>query len=384
MNEKNKKIIKIIIIGLVLVLFFHWVFKFLGKKSAQEEVSPPVIVQQPVSKMITDYVTQTGTVVAYNAVDLVARIEGYLEANNFTDGTFIQKGKELFIIEPQPYLEKLKEAEASVVAQKASYAYAEAEYERQKRMYQQNATSLNNVEKWEAQTLERKAEIEKAVANAAVAAINYSYTHVLAPFDGRIGRHLVDPGNLVGNGKATDLATIEQIDPIYVYFNLNELDVLKIRASIRANDFDPVKLREMVVGIKMQNETDYRHQGHLDYVNTGLNASTGTLECRALLDNKDYALLPGFFVQVRIPVSTPKSQLTIPDEALLYDQIGTYVLIANEKNRVEVRRVTIGALDKGRRAILKGLNPKDRVIVKGLQNATPGNPVRIVSENHAK
>ena len=184
---------------------------------------------------------QTGTVVAYNSVNLVARIKGYLEAVEFTDGSFIKKGKALFVIEPLPYLEQLKGAEATVVARKAAHLYAKAEYGRQQRMYKQNATSLNNVEKWSAKTIESQAQIDEAVANAEIAAINYSYTHVLAPFDGRIGRHLIDPGNLVGNGVATDLATIEQIDPIYVYFNLNELDLIKIRhqftikASVRRN-----------------------------------------------------------------------------------------------------------------------------------------------------
>ena len=210
--------------------------------------------------------------VAYNSVDLVARIEGYLEKVAFIDGTFVKKGRELFVVEPLPYMEKWKEALAVIAAEKASFDYTKAEYDRQQRMYQQNATSLNNVEKWQAKRDEVKADIDKAVASAAVAEINYSYTHILAPFDGRIGRHLVDPGNLVGNGKATDLATIEQLDPIYVYFNLNELDLIKVREEARSHAFNPDKINEIPVDVRMQSETDFSHKGRLNFVNTGLNA----------------------------------------------------------------------------------------------------------------
>lgn len=362
----------------VTLLLLHWTVKLLTKPPVLEKQLPPVVVQKPILTSITDYVTQTGTMVAYNAVDLVARIEGYLDSVNFVDGTFIKKGTPLFVIEPEPYMEQLKAAEASVVIQKASFAYADAEYRRQQRMYTQHATSLNNVEKWSAKAQEYKAEIDKAVANAAVARINYSYTHVLAPFDGRIGRHLVDPGNLVGNGKATDLATIEQIDPIYVYFNLNELDLIKIRTAARAKGFKPTDIDKVPVYVKMQNETQFLHEGKLNFVNTGLNASTGTMEFRALLSNHDLSLLPGLFVQVRIPIGQPKQQLTIPDPAVQYDQIGAYVFVVDKHQIVVEKRVVVGTLEQGMRAIMKGLDAQDDVVISGLQNAISGQQVKLV------
>ena len=377
LNHDKRLIIKTALIVTVIFFIFSGVMKHITKNKTQSLPLPTVVIQKPKVTKMTEYVTQTGTIVAYNSVDLVARIEGYLEAIEFTDGTFVKKGKELFIVEPKPYLEKLKSAEATVEVQRASYKYSKSEYERQKRMYKQNATSLNNVEKWAAKTDESKAEIDKAVADAEIAAINYSYTHVLSPFDGRIGRHLVDLGNLVGNGKATDLATIQQMDPIYAYFNLNELDLFKIRAAAAAHDFKPKDINRISAYVRMQNETEFLHEGKLDLVNTGLNASTGTMEFRALLSNKDYALLPGLFVQVRVPISPPTPRLTMPDTAVLYDQIGAYILIVDNNNYVLQKRVELGALEQGIRAITKGLDAQDNVIISGLQNAIPGHQVLI-------
>lgn len=371
MDAKKIKLAVTIIIVLILAYFIVHLFK-----KSQPMTLPPVkvVVQQPQLKEITEYVTQTGNLVAYNSVDLVARVEGYLDSVEFEDGSFIQKGKELFVIQPNTYMEQLKAAQAAVAAQKSGYEYDKAEYARQQRMYKQNATSLNSVQKWLAKTQQSEAEIAQAVANEQVSAITYGYTHVYAPFDGRIGRHLVDPGNLVGNGVATKLATIEQIDPIYVYFNLNELDLLKLRQAARENGLTAKDINKIPVYVKLQNESDFQHKGSLDYVNTGLNASTGTLEFRGIFSNPDYILLPGLFVQVRIPVSQAAKKLTVPDTALLYDQQGAYVLTVDDKNIVQLQRVEAGTAEAGARPV-KGLNAKDRVIISGLQFATPGNVV---------
>src|SRR3990167_2676602 len=332
--DKKIEITKKALFGIIGLVILSMLIKscFHGKEA--EVPFPNVIIDNPKIKKITEYVTQTGTMVAYQSVDLVARVEGFLEKIDFIDGTFVKKGKELFIIEPKPYLEKKIAAEADVSGKEASYNYSQIEYDRQKRMYTQKATSLNNVQSWEAREAEANARVGESIANSEIAKINYSYTKVFAPFDGRIGRHLVDTGNLVGNGVATNLATIEQIDPIYAYFNLNELDLIKIREIARKKNFNPDNVSEIPVQVKMQNEKKFMHKGHLNFVNTGLNASTGTLEFRALLPNPDNYLLPGFFVQVRIPLSDPIERLVIPNTAILYDQIGAYVYTVDKNNLV--------------------------------------------------
>ena len=365
-----------VFLGLALLL---WVLNHLFfSKSKPLAIPPPtVIVQQPKAQEMVEYVTQTGTTVALNSVNLVARVEGYLRSIEFVDGSLVKKNQPLFVIQPEPYQEKLKAATATVAAQKAGYDYAKNELARQQRMYKQNATSLNEVEKWSARSLELAAEIDKAIADEEIAKINYSYTHVASPFDGRIGRHLVDVGNLVGNGQATNLATVEQINPLYVYFNLNELDLIRLRAAARAMGITANDLAEVPVWVSLQNDPDKLYKATLDFVNTGLNASTGTMELRATLQNPDYVFLPGLFVQVKVAVTKPTKQLTLPESALLYDQIGPYVYVVGADNKVVLKRVQLGAKGKGVRGITQGISDTDLVIVEGLQFATPGNPVHI-------
>lgn len=336
---------------------------------------PKVVVRLPKVQEMADYVTQTGTMVAYNSVNLVARVEGYLERCEFEDGSMVKKDQLLFVIQPEPYLEKLKAAKALVVAQKSVAEYDVVEYERQQRMYKQNATSLNNVQKWLAKSHESAAQVDKRVADEQIAAINYSYTHVKAPFDGRIGRHLVDPGNLVGNGEATKLATLEQLSPIYVYFNLNELDLIRVRQAAAEAGITSKDINQIPVYVAMQNEEGFPHEGRLDYVNTGLNASTGTMEFRGILSNQDVALLPGMFVQVRVATSKPKPLLTVPETAIQYDQIGAYVFTVDDDNIVHLKRIKTGPLEAGWRGVVDGLTATDRVVVDGLQNAIPDNKV---------
>lgn len=373
-TNKKLKVIKWALIAGALFLLYLKIPSF-KEKSAPEIPPPSVTIQKPQLQEMVEYVTQTGSVVAYNSVNLVARVAGYLEKNEFVDGSFVKKGQELFVIQPEPYMEQLKAAKATVAVQKAEDVYNKSEYARQKRMYKQNATSLNEVEKWLAKTQEIESSIDRATADEVNAAITYSYTHVHAPFDGRIGRHLVDVGNLVGNGEATKLATVEQIDPLYVYFNLNEIDLIKLREAARAMGFKPKDINQIPVQISMQTDPAKSYQATLDFVNTGLNAATGTMELRAILENKEHLFLPGLFVQVRLAISKPEKQLTVPDTAVLYDQIGPYLLVIDKENKVILKRITLGSIEGGLRAIAKGLDAQDRVIIDGMQNATPGNKV---------
>jgi multidrug efflux system membrane fusion protein len=336
---------------------------------------PTVTVSQPTQRTVTDFIELTGNTQSSNSVDLVARVEGYLQSVNFTDGSFVKKGDLLFVIEPEPYQANVELAQATVAQQQATLTQATSEYQRQQRLIQQNATSQSEVENWEAQRDAAQAAVKEANANLELARINLGYTRIAAPFDGRIGAHQVDPGNLVGAGAPTELATIEQLAPIYVYFNVDEQDVLRIRANLRSTgktlaDVEPVKL-----GIGLQSEAGYPHEATLDFVASDVDQSTGTLQARGTIPNRDYVFLPGMFVRVRVPIGTIDNALLVPDRALAIDQRGHYLLVVNQDDAVEQRPVQIGALVEGMRVIVSGVSAGDWVVVAGIQQAIPGSKV---------
>jgi RND family efflux transporter MFP subunit len=329
----------------------------------QPPPAPAVTVAKPLSLPVTDYLEATGSVAASKTVDLVARVEGYLRSVDFKDGSLVKSGQLLFVIEPEPY-------QAKLASQQAQLANAQSEYERQLRMIKENATSQANVEKWRSQR-------DQDAAAVTLAKINLGYTRITAPFAGRIDRHLVDPGNLVGSsGAATKLATLEQIDPAFVYFSVNERDVLRVRAAARAAGH-PInaELPAIPVTLGLQTEEGYPHAGVLDFAGTGLDTGSGTLQLRAVVPNPQRIFLPGLFARLRIPLGPPARRLMVPDRVVSSDQVGSYVLIVGPDHKVVQQRVEIGPREAGLRAVLSGLTPESDVVIDGLQNAIPGNLV---------
>ena len=335
-----------------------------GKSNQYHPPPPPAVtVSKPLSLPVTDYLQATGSVAASKTVDLVARVEGYLRSVDFKDGSLVKSGDLLFVIEPEPYAAKL-------ASQQAQLLNAQSEYERQLRMIKENATSQANVEKWQSQR-------DQAAAAVTLAKINLAYTRITAPFTGRIGRHLVDPGNLVGSaGSATKLATLEQIQPAYVYFSINERDVLRVRAAARARG-TPINAEAPAVPVMLglQTESGYPHEGTLDFANTGLDTGSGTLQLRAVVPNPERLFLPGLFARLRIALDAPTPRLTVPDRIVGNDQVGAYVFLVSAEHKVVQQRVETGSVENGMRAILSGLAPDSEVVVDGLQNAIAGNTV---------
>ena len=334
-----------------------------GKRNQyQPPPAPPVTVSKPLRMPVTDYLQSTGSVAAFKTVDLVARVEGYLRSVDFKDGTVVRAGQLLFVIEPEPY-------QAKLASQQAQLLDAQTEYERQLRMIKENATSQANVDKWLSQR-------DQAAAAVTLARINLGYTRITAPFDGRIDRHLVDPGNLVGStGTATKLATIEQIDPAYVYFSINERDLLRVRAAAQAQMKSPGEAPPVPVQVALQTEEGYPHVGTLDFAGSGLDTGSGTLQLRASVPNAKYTLLPGLFARVRIALAAPVPRLVVPDRVVSSDQVGSYLLTVGSDQKVKQQRVETGPLENGLRAVLAGLDADSEVVIDGLQNAIPGNLV---------
>jgi RND family efflux transporter MFP subunit len=334
-----------------------------GKRNQyQPPPAPPVTVSKPLHMPVTDYLQSTGSVAAFKTVDLMARVEGYLRSVNFKDGSIVKAGQLLFVIEPEPYQAKLASYQAQLLD-------AQAEYDRQLRMIKENATSQANVDKWLSQR-------DQAAAAVTLAKINLGYTRVTAPFDGRIDRHLVDPGNLVGSmGTATKLATIEQINPAYVYFSINERDLLRVRAAVQAQSRKPGEAPPVPVQLALQTEQGYPHVGTLDFAGSGLDTGSGTLQLRASVPNAGFTLLPGLFARVRIALAAPVPRLVVPDRVVSSDQVGSYLLTVGPDQKVKQQRIEPGPLESGFRAVLGGLDADSEVVIDGLQNAVPGNLV---------
>ena len=335
---------------------------------------PKVAVAAPLHHPITRYLEATGTTAAVNQVNLVARIEGFLQDISYIDGSFVKKGTNLFTIEPLPYQAKLQQAQAAEQGAEAVLTNAEAEYQRQASLGKNDFASQATVQQKLADRDSARAALAQDRANTQVAAINYTYTRVMAPFDGVMSAHLQSVGELVGNGSATPLATIVQLDPIYATFNINEQDVLRIRAEI-AKRGRTIDLSKVPVEIGLQTESGYPHAGTLDYVAPAVDTSTGTLEVRGVLNNPGRVLLPGYFIRVRIPLQTEPDATLVPDTAIGADQAGRYLLVVNGDNVVEQRAVQTGPLEGALRVIDSGLQANDRVVVEGLQRAVPGQKV---------
>ncbi|MGH6741827.1 MAG: efflux RND transporter periplasmic adaptor subunit, partial [Bradyrhizobium sp.] len=333
---------------------------------------PKVDVAAPVEQQVTRYYEATGNTAAVNSVDLVARVQGFVQAISYTDGAFVKKGTSLFTIEPEPYRLKVEAAKSSVISAQATLTQAEAEFKRQADLITKQVSTQANYDKALAQRDSAQADLQSQQSNEKQAEINLGYTDVTAPFDGVVTARQVSVGELVGAGSTpTTLATIVQLDPVWVNFNASERDVLQVRANLASSGRTVADLIGIPVEIGLQNEEGYPHVGKLDYVSPTVNASTGTLAVRATLPNDKRGLLPGFFVRVRVP-SEPKPALLVPDVALGSDQGGRYVLVVNKDNVVEQRKIEAGPQVGALRVIEKGLSKDDRVVVGGIMRAIPG------------
>jgi RND family efflux transporter MFP subunit len=346
--------------------------------------APKVSVAHPLRQEITHYLETSGNLASVNSANLVARVAGFVQEIKFVDGSAVKAGQPLFVIEPEPYENALAQAKAAQASADATVTQAQADFARQTELQSREFASKATLETSTATRDSALAVQRQKQADTKQAEINLGYTQVKAPFDGIVTARQVSIGELVGLGNPTVLATVVQLDPIYVNFNVSEQDVVRLRAGIRHRRMTEADLRQIPVEVGLVDESGYPHKGTLDYASPGVTSSTGTLAVRGVMPNGDRVLLPGYFVRIRVPRSQEPDALLIPDLAIGNDQGGRYALIVDKDGVVEQRKVETGETLGDLRVVTQGLSADDNVIVSGIARAVPGQKVEAQAQTLAR
>jgi RND family efflux transporter MFP subunit len=341
---------------------------------------PEVTVAHLVRRPVTRYLESTGTTEAYEAVELRARVSGFLTQVNFKPGAAVKKDDLLFVIDPREYVAQAKQAEAELANRIAVLRLAELTYQRYVQATRSSASNQQELDRAEAERDEARAQVELAEAALAKVRLNVEFTEVRAPIGGRITKNFVDVGNLVGAAQPTMLATLVNTTPLYVTVDTNEMDLLTVRRARMAQqpEAEPGQITPgewRPADLATADTDQFTVHGRIDYVDPVLNAQTGTIRVRCRFENQDGVLLPGLFVRVRVLLDSGDAMLA-PDIALLSDQSGRYALVVDDADTVQLRRVKIGTLDGTMRVVLQGLSSSDRIVVNGVQRARPGMVVK--------
>lgn len=354
-----------------------------GNQPPPAPAAPPeVTVSKPVSREVTDYFEFPGQTEAVGEVEIRARVTGYLMKVNFRDGQYVKTGDLLYEIDPRPYQAALDRAKGESVRLAALTDKAQADLARSERLHRTGAISQEEYEQHVANLAVDKASIQSAEAAVRDAELNLEFTKITSPIDGRVSRTHITEGNLVqsGTGDATLLTTVVSIDPIYVYFNIDEHALLQYQelAFKTGQELHPkvLKDRRFPVEIGLANEEGFPHAGILDFHDNKIDRNTGTLRARGVFENPKEYLTPGLYVRVRTPFGKPHQALLVTERAIGTDQRQKYLLTVNPDDVVQYRRVKVGHLLDGMRVIETGLNPDDLVIVNGLQRARAGSKVQ--------
>jgi len=340
----------------------------------------PVKTMDVIEMEVMDWDEYTGRLEAVEMVDVRARVSGYLEHVNFKDGDKVKKGDLLFQIDSRTYAAELKRAESELARTRSRVELSQNDFKRAERLRLSKAISDEEYDLRSKTVTENTATMHAAEAAVQMARLNYEFTQVRSPIDGRIGRELITSGNII-NGDQTLLTTIVSIDPIYVYLDTDERAVLKYRrlAAVgqRANENEG----RIIVQLGLIDENGYPHQGYIDYVDPRMDASTGTLKVRGLINNPDQLLSPGLFARVRIHGGSPHPALLIPGRAIGTDQDQQFVWVVKPDGLVDYRKIKPGIQLGSFRTVLEGLSVDDQIVVDGLPKVRPG--VKVQAEKIA-
>ncbi len=348
------------------------------QKQASAPPPPAVTVAKPVKRVVVDEDEYVGRFVAVDSVEIRARVSGYLDRIDFTDGQMVKQGDLLFTIDKRPFQTTLDQAKANLAQARANLAFAEADLARGAQLVRERTITEQTFDQ-RTQT-KRVAEASVQAQEAAVrqASLDLEFTELRAPVAGRIGDRRVSPGNLVTGGTAgntTLLATIVSTDPMRFEFTFDEASYLRYERLARGGREMTSRDSSVVVALKLLDEQDFQHRGRMDFVDNVIDRSSGTIRGRAVFSNPDGVFTPGMFGRIRVPGSHDYTALLVPDAAIGTEQTRKYVLAVDSDNVVRMKYVTLGQSFNNLRVIKTGVQEDDRVIVNGLMRARPNQKV---------
>jgi multidrug efflux system membrane fusion protein len=347
-----------------------------SKPTSSAPPPPTVTVAHPLQKSITEWDEYTGRFTPLETVEIRARVSGFIDSVHFQEGQIVKKDDLLFVIDQRPYQIAVEQAKADIERAQAKLDIATQDVNRATPLIQNQ--TLTEREFDTRKSVQRDAAGQLASANAALkqAELNLEWTEVRAPIAGRISDKRVDAGNLITGGQtgATLLSVIVSIDPIHFVFDGSEADFLHYLRLAAAGTRPSSRDAPNPVAVRLADETEFTHMGRMDFVDNAINPKTGTIRGRAIFDNKDGFLTPGFFGRLRL-FGGSHDALLIPDGAIASDQASKIVFTVAEDGTVGTKRVELGPIFDGLRVIRSGLAPTDRIVIDGLPRARPGQKV---------
>src|SRR5690242_2292341 len=350
---------------------------------AQPQAGPPppaVTVAKPVQQQVTDYDEYVGRFTAVDSVEVRARVSGYLEALHFKDGQLVKQGDLLFTIDKRPFQNTLDQARANLVQAQSNLAYTEADYTRGQQLVKDKTITDQTFEQRAQAFRNAKASVTNNEAAVRQAELDLDFTELRAPVNGRIGDRRVSPGNLVTggtSGNTTLLATIVSTDPIYFEFTFDEASYLRYERLAKTGQDIASRNASVKIALKLIDESDFDHEGRMDFVDNVIDRATGTIRGRAEFANPNEVFTPGMFARVRVPASPPYEGLLVPDAAIGTEQARRFVMVIDDQNTAHPKYVTLGQLTSDNLRVIKdGIGPDDRVVVSGLMQARPGAKVQ--------
>jgi RND family efflux transporter MFP subunit len=328
--------------------------------------APPVVVSRAVEREVTDFEEFQGKTDAIETVDVRAHVSGYLDKIHFTDGADMRKGALLFTIDQRPFKAELDRTDANLSQAMAHANRLQADYERAVTLYPKGSMSRADYDQITGDYAEAQSAVKSARAARKTAELNLNYTKVLAPINGRISRRMLDVGNMV-KADDTTLTYMANLDPMYVYFDVDERTYLKIYRPLAARQITLEEVQEMPVSMGLTDEKGYPHEGKINFVDNHIDTNSGSVWLRGVFPNPTKLLTPGLFVRVKLPIGEPHRAVLIPEQALATDQGQKFAWVVDDQNHATYRRLELGEQHGRLRVVQKGVAADERVIVSGLQ-----------------